>query len=198
MGKEIVVTEEHRGYDEYFKVDVGHIEEIENLPGDGFTVRKVHAAYERFKLTRPDAVTILVFNEETRKVTLVKQFRYPIIHHTPENILEAVAGKIDEGESPKQAAVRELLEEVGYRIEEDRLSNPIQIFSSPGYSTERIFIFLAVVKNEDRDANYGGGLETEHENIEIVEMDINEFIHKVQSNEIQDSKTIIAANLIKF
>ncbi len=181
---------EHRGYDGYFKVDIGRIQEIKD--------KEVLATYDRCKLTRPDAVTILVFNEDTKKVILVKQFRYPIIHHTSDNILEAVAGKIDAGETPKQAAVRELLEEVGYRITEDRLTTPIEIFTSPGYSTEKIYIFLAVVKNIDKDANHGGGLEIEHEDIEIVEMDLNEFLIKIYSNEIKDSKTIISANLIKI
>ena len=188
--KEIKISTETREYNGYFKVDGVEISEFEK---GIFTV-----SYKRYKLTRPDAVTILVFNEDTRKVTLVKQFRYPIVHHTSENILEAVAGKIDAGESPKTAAVRELKEEVGYVISEDRLSKPIEIFSSPGYSTEKIYIFLAVVKDSDKDPNSGGGVAGEHENIETIEMDLNEFIAKVQSNEIKDSKTIIAANLIKI
>jgi nudix-type nucleoside diphosphatase (YffH/AdpP family) len=188
--KTIKLQKENRLFDGYFKVDAVVVDEFQ----DG----KYTSSYNRFKLTRPDAVTILVFNEDTRKVTLVKQFRFPIIHHTPDNILEAVAGKIDAGETPKQAAIRELHEEVGYKISEDRLSNPIEIFASPGYSTEKLYIFLIVVKDSDKDPNAGGGVAGEHENIEIVEMDLNEFIKKVHSNEIKDSKTIIAANLIKL
>jgi nudix-type nucleoside diphosphatase (YffH/AdpP family) len=190
MAKEIKLSTETREYDSYFKIDSVEVSEFEN---GRFT-----DSYKRYKLTRPDAVTILVFNEDTRKVTLVKQLRYPIIHHTSENILEAVAGKIDAGESPKTAAVRELKEEVGYVITEDRLSNPIEIYASAGYSSEKIYIFLVVVKNSDKDPNAGGGVAGEHENIETIEMDLNEFIAKVQSNEIKDSKTIIAANLIKI
>lgn len=190
MKKEIRLMNEHRAYDAYFKIDVGCIEEVV----DG----KVLATYDRFKLTRPNASTVLVYNEDTKKVILVKQFRFPIVHHTPDNILEAVAGKIDAGETPKQAAVRELLEEIGYRITEDALGSAIEIFASPGYSTEKLFIFLAVVKNSDKDPNHGGGLETEHENIEIVELDVNEFMRQIKSNEIKDSKTIIASTLIKI
>ncbi len=139
----------------------------------------------------------MVLNEDTNKIILVKQFRYPIIHHTTENVLEVVAGKIDSGETQKQAAVRELLEEIGYRISEDRLSHCIEIFASPGYSTEKIYIFLAVVNKSDRDFSFGGGLQNEHENIEVVEIDLKEFIKKINSNEIKDSKTIIAANLVR-
>lgn len=189
MKKELKLSTETREFDSYFKIDSVEVSEFEN----GIFVD----SYKRYKLTRADAVTILVFNEDTKKVTLVKQLRYPIVHHTSENILEAVAGKIDAGESPKAAAVRELKEEVGYVITEDRLSKPIEIFASPGYSTEKLYIFLAVVKDSDKDPNAGGGVAGEHENIETVEMDLNEFIAKVQSNEIKDSKTIISANLIK-
>jgi len=190
MKKEIRVVSEDRVFNSYFKVDSAVVAEKQD---DGSEI-----TYNRFKLTRLDAVTVLVFNEDTKKVTLVKQFRYPIIQHSAENILEAVAGKIDAGETPKQAAVRELKEEVGYVISEDRLSKPIEMFASPGYSTEKIYIFLAVVNNSDKDPNAGGGLAGEHENIEIVEIDLNDFINKVNSNEIKDSKTIISANLIKI
>lgn len=189
MKKDFKLHSEIRDYNAYFKVDMVTVSEFH----DGIYATE----YKRYKLTRPDAVAILVFNEDTKNVILVKQMRYPIIQHTSENILEAVAGKIDEGETPKQAAVRELSEEIGYTISEDRLSSPIEIFASPGYSSEKIYIFLAVVKDSDKTTD-GGGVAGEHENIEIVEIDIEEFIAKIKSNEIKDSKTIIASNLIKI
>lgn len=190
MKKEINIIGESRAYDSYFKIDEAKVSEKQP---DGSSIE-----YSRFKLTRPDAVTVLVYNEDTGNVILVKQFRYPIIHHTSENIFEAVAGKIDAGETPKQAAVRELFEEIGYKISEDKLGKPIEIFASPGYSSEKIYIFLAVVKDSDKVEDAGGGVQGEHENIEIVEMHISEFISKINSNEIKDSKTIIASNLIKI
>lgn len=190
MRREIKLQTEIREFDGYFKIDSVVIDEFEK----GIFVD----SYKRYKLTRPDAVVVLVFNKDTSKITLVKQFRYPVAHHSSEMILEAVAGKIDAGETPKQAAVRELKEEVGYIITEDRLENPIEMFASPGYSTEKISIFLAVVENSDKDPNSGGGLAGEHEDIEIIEIDVNEFMRQVNSNEIKDSKTIIAANLIKI
>jgi len=187
--KTIKLQAEEREYNGYFKIDSSVVDEFENgIYKD---------SYKRYKLTRPDASTILVFNEDTNKVILVKQFRFPIAHIVSENILEAAAGKIDAGETPKQAAVRELKEELGYIISEDRLSKPIVMMTAPGYSVERIFIFLVVVRNSDKDPNAGGGVQGEHENIETVEVDVNEFKRMVEDNEIQDAKTIIAANLIK-
>ena len=190
MENAIKILSEERAFDRYFKVDKALISEK--------TSDTTSETYSRYKLTRPDAVAVLVYNEDTKKVTLVKQFRYPIAHRVSEYVLEVVAGKIDGDENPKQSAVREVLEEVGYKITEDRLGEPIEIFASPGYSTEVIYIFLVVVKNSDKDENSGGGLDTEHENIEIVEMDIKEFMSKINLNEIKDSKTIIASTLIKI
>lgn len=186
MKKNIKVIGEERIFDGYFKIDKGTVLEEDSI------------TYDRFKLTRPDAVAILIYNEDSKKITLVKQFRYPIQNHTADNVLEAVAGKIDGAETPKSAAVRETREEIGYIISEERLDNPIEMFPSPGYSSEKIYVFLVVVKDSDKDPDSGGGLADEHENIEIVEMDVNEFIKQVKSNQIKDAKTIIAANLIKL
>lgn len=185
MEKKFNIGPDNREYDGYFKIDSTVITDGE-IP-----------VYKAYKLTRPDASTILVFNEDTKKIILIKQFRYPIAHLVSDNILEAVAGKIDAGETPEQAAVRELKEEIGYVISEDRLSKPIVMMTAPGYSVERIFIFLAVVKDSDKDPHFGGGLAAEHEHIETTEIDVNEFKRMVADNEIQDAKTIIAANLIK-
>lgn len=189
MKKVIRLQKEIRDYDKYFKIDSVVIDELENgIFKDSYT---------RYKLTRPDAVAILVFNEDTKQITLVKQFRYPISHRESENILEVVAGKIDGDESPKKAAIRELEEEIGYRISEEILSNPIEMYASAGYSTEKIYIFLAVVKNSDKVSD-GGGVAGEHENIEIVNMDLSDFMSKIRSNEIKDSKTLLASTLIKL
>lgn len=188
--KTIKLQEEKRVFDEYFQVDRVVVDEFEN------GIYK--SSIKRYKLTRKDAVAVLLYNEDTKKVILAKQFRYPINHKVSENILEAVAGKIEEGQTPKQAAVREVFEEVGYVIDENKLDNPFEMFASPGYSTETIYIFLAVVKNSDKDPNAGGGLKDEHEDIDTIEMSPEEFISKIDNNEIKDSKTIIASRLIKL
>ena len=53
---------------------------------------------------------------------------------------ELPAGLIDEGETPEAAASRELSEETGFA---GRLELITQMFTSPGYSTEKIFLFEA-------------------------------------------------------
>lgn len=187
--KELKLSSESRVYNGYFKIDETEVSEFEN----GI----FQDSYKRYKLTRPDAVTVLLFNKDTNCIILIKQFRFPIAHREQENILEAIAGKIDIGETPQQAAIREVYEEVGYKITEQHLGKPIEFYASPGYSTEKIYVFSAVVSNSNKDINAGGGVQGENENIEIVEITFNDFLNKINTNEIKDSKTIIASSLFK-
>jgi len=52
-----------------------------------------------------------------------------------------VAGRIDPGETPKEAAARELIEETGYRAKRFRVF--LDVFPTPGFLEERMFILLA-------------------------------------------------------
>jgi nudix-type nucleoside diphosphatase (YffH/AdpP family) len=183
--EKIKVLSETRAFDSYFKVDRAL---VSHDKGDGTT-----ETYSRYKLTRPDAVAVLILNEDTEKVTLVKQFRYAIADREPNGVLEIVAGKMDEGETPEQSAIREVMEEVGYEISLDCLSVPTITYASPGYSSEKFYTYIAVVNNKMKVAS-GGGLETEHESIEIVEIDVQKFMEMARDGQINDSKTLIAAH----
>lgn len=185
MNKNIEITSEERVFNDYFKVDKA---EVKHTLENGDVLK-----YSRMKLTRPDAVAALILNVDTEKVILVKQFRYPIANREPENILEIVAGKMDEEETPEQSMCREIMEEVGYKIEESDLTHKKSVYISPGYSTEQIHIFLVRVNDSMKIAN-GGGVETEQENLEIVEMGVGEFMLACREGKIADAKTLISAN----
>lgn len=181
----ITILSEIRAFDSYFKVDkalVSHDKE------DGTT-----ETYSRYKLTRPDAVAVLILNKDTEKVTLVKQFRYPIANREPNGVLEIVAGKMDEGETPEETAIREVMEEVGYKIDSSCLSIPTIAYASPGYSSEKVYSYIATVNNSMK-VSEGGGVETEHESLDIIEIDVQKFMEMVRDGEIVDSKTLIAAH----
>jgi len=185
MNKNIEITSEERVFNNYFKVDKA---EIKHTLENGDVLK-----YSRMKLTRPDAVAALILNVDTEKVILVKQFRYPIADRESENILEIVAGKMDQGETPEQSMCREIMEEVGYKIEESDLTRKKSVYISPGYSTEIIHIFIVKV-NDSMKVSSGGGVETEQENLEIIEMNVGEFMLACRKGEIADAKTIISAN----
>lgn len=112
-------------------------------------------------------------------VLLVKQFRYAY----GKEIYEIPAGKLNEGESPLSAARREFEEETGYRAE---LSRFLEIYPSPGYTDEIIYIFLAENSTLSRqNLDKGEFLTAEFIPLERV-------LDMMESGEIADAKTVAA------
>ena len=97
-------------------------------PGGIRTTREV--------ITHPGSVVILPLLPDGR-ILLVRQYR----HATRQFLWELVAGRIERGENPRQAAARELLEETGYRAKRYRVF--LDIFPTPGFLEERMYILLA-------------------------------------------------------
>ncbi len=147
--------------------------------------------FSRLKLKREDAVAVLIFNTDSQKVILTKQFRYAIASKTKQQILEIVAGKIDKGEKPLQTAIREVQEETGYKIKANKIKFLVSCFSSPGYTSEKFFVYYATVTNKDIVSDKHG-LESENEYIQLVEMSITQFAKQIKIGKIKDAKTYIA------
>jgi ADP-ribose pyrophosphatase len=117
---------------------------------------------------RPDAVTVF----------LIRQYRYA----TGGWLWELPAGKLDGGEDPGACAARELEEETGLRAE--RLERLGSIWTTPGFSDERIHLFLATGLRPGRRE-----LEA-HEFIECHEIPMAEALARVEAGEIRDAKTV--------
>jgi ADP-ribose pyrophosphatase len=147
--------------------------------------------FSRVRVKRQDAACILVLNTDSNKVILTRQFRYGAAPKTNEQLLEVVAGKVDEGEEPFTTAIRETEEEIGYRVEKNKLTYLVTCFSSPAYTSERYHIYFASVTNADKKSK-GGGLENENESIELVEMEPAVFKEKILAGQFADAKTFIA------
>jgi ADP-ribose pyrophosphatase len=111
-------------------------------------------------------------------VVLLKQYRYA----AGGMLWEAPAGKLDEGESPESCAYRELEEEAG--IAAGRLIPLTTLLTTPGFSDERVHLFLATELREGRQA-----LE-EHEVIECHRMPLAKAVELVKSGDIVDGKTV--------
>ncbi|MBL7931304.1 MAG: NUDIX hydrolase [Bacteroidia bacterium] len=144
--------------------------------------------YERLK--RENASVVCLLNRDTNKLVLLKQYRYPIHDQIEELIYEMIAGKIDEGESPLEAAIRETYEETGYRINSANIKQLFSCFSSPGYSSEELFIFYATVENSDKDPSHK--LSEEDEGIETIEIKADTFQSLLKDGLIRDAKTYVA------
>ena len=113
-------------------------------------------------------------------VILITQYR----RAADKILLEIPAGKIEKGETPGQAAIREMAEEIGYT---GRLKPLAKWYLAPGYSTELMHVFVAT----DLKKIARGPLD-EDENIRIRKMKIGAAVRKCLSGEIRDSKTVAA------
>src|SRR5216684_2106650 len=87
-------------------------------------------------ITHPGSVVVLPVLPDAR-ILLIQQYR----HATRQYLWELVAGRMDPGETPRVAAARELIEETGYRAK--RLRVFLDVFPTPGFLEERMFILLA-------------------------------------------------------
>ena len=87
-------------------------------------------------ITHPGSVVVLPVLPDGR-ILLIQQYR----HAARQYLWELVAGRVDPGETPKVAAARELIEETGYRAKRFRVF--LDIFPTPGFLEERMFILLA-------------------------------------------------------
>jgi ADP-ribose pyrophosphatase len=113
-------------------------------------------------------------------VILVTQYR----RAAGKTLLEIPAGKIESGETPEQAASRELAEEIGHSGQLNRLT---RWYLAPGYDTELMHVFVASklkkIKRGTLDAD---------EDIRIKRVKLDEAVKKCVNGEIQDCKTIAA------
>ena len=133
------------------------------------------------------SVGILPYDPERRVATLVRELRVPPLFATGEQVqLEAPAGLIDDG-SPEENARREVLEEVGLRLQ--GLDFVGAAYSCASLTTEKIHLYLAAYGRGDR-AEAGGGAEGEHENIRIIEMPLADLAAMADRAEITDLKTL--------
>lgn len=103
------------------------------------------------------AVVVNAYHED--KVILVKQFRYPINMFS----IEFPAGLIDKGETPEATALRELLEETGYKGEITSVSPPL--CTSAGITSEIIYMVdIKVTSKSEQELD-------DSEEIEVLEFD---------------------------
>jgi nudix-type nucleoside diphosphatase (YffH/AdpP family) len=168
-----------------------------------FILHRADLAFEKFNgdmsqpvarmaIERGDAVAVLMYDSQRKKIILVKQFRFPMYLVTPQQswLLEVVAGMIEAGQTPAESAVREMEEEAGFVVPEDSLRFLTTCCPSPGGLTERIHLYCVDV-GEGYRRHAGGGLAEEAEDIELVELDYQAAYAMLERGEIQDAKTII-------
>lgn len=189
MSAKIVIEQKQRLLDDVFAVDAYAIAHLQN---DGTT----SARQRRLVFERGDSAAALLFNRDNNSVVLVEQFKLPALIGRRRDeadtedgrIVETPAGIVESNETPEQAAIRETAEETGYRIRQPKLV--ARFFSSPGATSERVFLFYAEVRDSDRTGP-GGGIGDE--DIEVLHVALGELFARLADGTIDDPKLIIAA-----
>lgn len=138
---------------------------------------EVHATREVVRHTGSVAVVAVDANA---RVALVRQYRYP----AGEALWELPAGRIDAGETPEQAALRELEEEAGLRPL--RLERLAFFYTTPGFCDEKMHVFRATLLTEIP------ARPEEDERIELRWFPPDEIDALLDSGELREGKTLVA------
>jgi ADP-ribose pyrophosphatase len=189
MPDKAVIQRQRRIFDDFFQIEefvVSH----EQVDGT------MSADQRRLVFERGDAVAVLLLNLDSRSVVLVEQFKIAALvgrrRDDPSTldgwIVETVAGIIEPNETPETAVIREAREETGYRIRNPKLIS--QFFSSPGGTSERLFLYFAEVRESDK---FGAGGGIGDEDVRIVQLTLADLFDRLAKGVFEDPKLLIAA-----
>lgn len=135
------------------------------------------------EVVKHSGAVAVVAVDKTGEIYLVEQFRSPM----EKVMLEIPAGKLDPGEGPEEAALRELWEETGMKA--GHLEKMSAFYSSPGYSDELIHLFLA------SDLTKAGRPRVPGEFLHIRTFEAGKLMEMIRRGEIEDGKTILGVSL---
>jgi ADP-ribose pyrophosphatase len=131
----------------------------------------------REMITHPGSVVVLPVLPDGR-IVMIRQYR----HAAKQYLWELVAGRIDEGEAPRKAAARELMEETGYRAKKFTLF--LDVFPTPGFLEERMYILLA------QGLTAGEAHPEEDEKITVKHYTSKELEQMMRTGKLRDAKSI--------
>jgi nudix-type nucleoside diphosphatase (YffH/AdpP family) len=144
---------------------------------------------QRETYDRGNGATILLYDAARRTVLLTRQFRYPVYvnGHADGYLVEAAAGLLDD-DDPEAAVRRETAEELGVDVGD--LEHVFDVYMSPGSVTELVHFYAAPYSASTRTGP-GGGLATDGEDIEVVELPFADALAMTGDGRIADAKTIM-------
>src|SRR5580692_10995650 len=141
------------------------------LDPDGFEIKRAIVQH-------PGSAVVMPVDQKNR-VLLVRQYRLPV----GKFLWELTAGRVDEGETPLQAARRELAEETGYRAK--KFKKIAEFYPSPGFLEEKMTIYLA------KELTAGEQTPMEDERIQTAWYSAREIDGLIEAGKILDAKTQI-------
>ncbi|MEM7734884.1 MAG: NUDIX domain-containing protein [Deinococcota bacterium] len=175
------------------------IHNVEVLSDDWYTLKKTTFDYlrnsgewqtqSRETYDRGNGATILLYNLAKRTVILTRQFRFPAFVNglAAGLLIETAAGLLDDAD-PEARIRAEAEEETGYRVR--HVQKVFEAYMSPGSVTEKLYFFIAEYDAKD-NVSQGGGVVSEGEDIEVLELPFTTAVNMIHTGEIADGKTIM-------
>lgn len=182
------------------------VTQSEILSDHWYTLRKVTydfqkkegnwETHEREVYDRGNGATILLYNPETKKIILTRQFRLPTFVNGNKSglLIETCAGLLD-ADNPEDCIRKETEEETGYKVTD--VKKIFESYMSPGSVTEILYFFVAKYTREMKVSD-GGGIAEEQENIEVLELDFEDAYAMINEGAIKDGKTIMLLQYAKI
>ncbi|MEO2268282.1 NUDIX domain-containing protein [Pseudoalteromonas sp. YIC-656] len=181
---DIEIESTQRVFQGFFKIDLYRFNHALFAGGRSQTIQR-----EIFE--RGHAVAVLPYDPKTRQVLLIEQIRIGALA-TKDNpwLLECIAGMADGSEDYPDVVRKEAKEEAGLELGE--LEFMLSYLSSPGGTTERLYLYLA--QTDLSQVNVGGlyGLDEEGEDIKVHVMGVDEALARLASGEIDNAATVIS------
>lgn len=183
--QDVIVHRNSRAHIDYFGMEEIDLQHRRHDGSMGPTMR-------RSSLLQGSAVVVLPYDPVRDTVLLVEQFRAPIfLIDDPEPwVWQPVAGMIDPGETPEQAAHRESVEEADITI--TALEPAGRAYSSAGSSTEFLHLFVGLAELTHTVEN--GGLDTEGEDIRSKILPFDDFVDLVDRHVYKDLPLLTLAH----
>lgn len=136
------------------------------------------------KEDKVDAVVILAYHKEEKKLVAIRQFRIPLNNY----VYELPAGLIDNNDDIISTVKRELKEETGLDLEEvieDKMGQ--KLYLSPGMTDESVSLIYCTCSGKVSDENL-----EEDEDIETILLSKDDAIKILNSGERCDIKFFMA------
>lgn len=148
---------------------------------------------ERELLERGNVAAVLPYDPADDSVVLVEQFRIGAMNHDNPWLTEVIAGMVEKGESPEEMVRREAKEEAGLDVNE--LLPIAHYLSSPGSSTEEVYLYAAITDLSSAGGYHG--LEEENEDIRVIKLSADEAIKLFDTGVVKNALSVIAMQWFK-
>lgn len=174
------------------------IKSVKTLSDDWYVLRKTSFDWLRTDGTwqtlsretydRGNGAVLMPYDVERGTVLLTRQFRYPaFVNGHDDLLLEAAAGLLDHA-APSERIRLEVQEELGLELK--HVYKIFDCFMSPGSVTERLHFFIGRYSPQ-MVRSAGGGVASEGEDIEAIELLLVDALRMIETGQIRDGKTII-------